>query len=226
MIKKKLIFLMIVAFVFFASAIPASAHVSVKPNQVGAAERVNFVVGVPTEEEDPTVQVRLVIPEGLQSVTPFVKPGWNIELKKTGEGEEAKVTEIIWSGGSIPAERRDEFVFSAQAPADETSLVWKAYQTYGDGDVVAWENDPKVVAEYTKKNPPKEGAEDDHNAPRPYSETKVINDLKASPTGTVNEAILQSKIDEDNDYSMILSVVAVLLSAVAIGMQLSKKRAT
>jgi len=153
--KKILVALSLVIGTFF-SVTPAFAHVSVKPGEVGVGERMNFVVSVPTEEEDPTVQVRLVIPEGLQSVTPFVKQGWNIELKKTGEGEEAKVTEIIWSEGSIPAERRDEFLFSAQAPAEETSLIWKAYQTYGDGDVVAWENSPEVVQEYTKNNPPKD----------------------------------------------------------------------
>src|SRR6185503_5990953 len=127
----------------------ASAHVTVKPGDAGVGQRLNFMVSVPTEEEDPTIQVRLVIPEGVQSVRPNVKPGWNIQLKKSGSGEEERVSEIIWSGGKIPAEQRDEFVFSAQAPAEAGTVVWKAYQTYGDGDVVAWDNDPAVVAEYT-----------------------------------------------------------------------------
>lgn len=220
--NKVIIILSFLILSFFIVA-PVNAHVAVKPAQVGAAERVTFSVGVPTEEEDPTVQVRLVIPEGFQSVTPFVKPGWEIELKKDGVGEEARVTEIIWSGGSIPAERRDEFLFSAQAPADETTVVWKSYQTYGDGDIVAWENSPEVIKEYTKNNPPKEG-EDDHNAPRPWSTTQVINDLKrksSSENGT-NEAA-DAKPGQNKDNSMALSVIALALAVGSIGMQFYKK---
>jgi hypothetical protein len=50
-----------------------------------------------------------------------------------------EVKELIWMNGSIPVGQRDDFVFSAQAPADESTLVWKAYQTYADGTVVAWD---------------------------------------------------------------------------------------
>ena len=228
MIRKVSVVALLVIVGMFVNVNSVFAHASVKPNQVGAAERINFTLAVPTEEEDPTVQVRLVLPEGLQSVSPLVKPGWNIQLKKTGEGEEAKVTEIIWSGGSIPAEQRDEFVFSAQAPAEETTLVWKAYQTYGDGDIVAWENDPKVVQEYTKNNPPKEGQEDDHNAPRPWSTTQVINDLKASPSPVANSQTGTTSVasSQSNNTPMMLSVLAVLLAAGSIGLQVYNKNKT
>lgn len=201
---------------FFVSAVPAFAHVTVKPGEIGISQRANFVVSVPTEEDNPTVGVRLVIPEGVQSVRPNVKPGWNIQIVKTGEGDSERVSEIIWTGGSIPTDQRDEFVFSAQAPAKESTIAWKAYQTYSDGNVVAWENDPKVVEEYTNKNPMPEG-EDDHNTPRPYSETKVINDLTISPTPT------ETKSSNSNN-ALTLSIVAIALAAVSLGMQLMKKK--
>jgi uncharacterized protein YcnI len=171
-----------IAGIFLAAviALPASAHVVVKPASVGVGERTNFAVSVPTEEDVPTTQVRLVIPEGLRSVRPNVKPGWNIEIKRTGEGEAARVSEIIWSGGQIPAEQRDEFVFSAQAPAAEAKLAWKAYQTYAGGKVVAWDQDPQVVDEYEKNNPAQEGQEEDPDAPRPFSVTTVVDDLAES----------------------------------------------
>jgi uncharacterized protein YcnI len=220
--NKKILVLTGLLLTFLVSATSAFAHVSVTPGEVGVGKRLNFVVGVPTEEDDPTVNVRLVLPEGLQSVRPLVKPGWNIQLVKQGEGEDAKVTEIIWSGGAIPAEQKDEFFFSAQAPTEEKTIVWKAYQTYGDGDVVAWENDPKVVAEYTKNNPPKEG-EDDHNAPRPWSETKVINDLKASPQANATTGETKVSGDQDNNMPMILSVIAVLLAAGSFSLQFNKR---
>jgi uncharacterized protein YcnI len=213
---KRFFIVMIMVVSLLLGASPAEAHVTVKPGEIGVGARSNFTVSVPTEEDHPTIQVRLVIPEGLQSVRPNVKSGWNIQLKKTGEGEESKITEIIWSGGKIPAEQRDEFVFSAQAPAEETSLVWKAYQTYADGSVVAWDNSPEVVAEYTKNNPVASGHEDNHAAPRPYSSTKVTNDLKV----TSQPAVPVSQ----KDNSRTLSLVALLIAAASLGMQFYHKK--
>lgn len=202
--------------VFGASA--ASAHVVVSPSQIGVGQRSNFTISVPTEESTPTVAVRLVIPDGVKSVRPNVKPGWNIEIKKSGEGESAKITEVIWTGGRIPAEQRDEFTFSAQAPASEGSIDWKAYQTYGDGMVVAWENSPQVVADYAKNNPPKEGVHDE-SAPKPFSVTKVVNDLS-------NDNIEDQKVVEGEDQGntpLFFSLIALALSSVSIGLVLRKR---
>lgn len=120
------------------------AHVEVMPEEVVVAVRQDFTTGVPNEKDIPTTQVRLVIPAGLESVTPYVKPGWEIETKKTGEGEDALVTEIIWSGGEIGVGLRDSFVFRAMIPSEATTLVWKAYQTYSDGTVVSWDQEERV----------------------------------------------------------------------------------
>lgn len=186
------------------------AHVTVKPAQIGVGERTNFVVSVPTEEDVPTTQVRLVIPEGMKSVRPNVAPGWNIQVIKTGEGEAQRVSEVIWSGGSIPADQRNEFVFSAQAPSNETELSWKAYQTYANGVVVAWDTDPKTISDTH-----------DENAPKPYSVTKVVNDLVSSPEPTKVKAISEKK---DFSVTTLLSIIAILISSTAIYLQLKSKK--
>lgn len=243
-IKKMNIILNSLLFTFLSLlfTFPISAHVTVKPAEVGVGQRLNFAVSVPTEENNPTTSVRLVIPQGLQSVRPNVKPGWNVQIKRVGEsmkgevlntGEKAPdpetVTEIIWSGGQIPAEMRDEFVFSAQAPAEETSLNWKAYQTYSDGAVVAWDADPKTVAEYEKnkgqaffsgENNPNAG-DDDHSAPKPYSITKVVNDLAGSPKPATAQALIQD--DKESNLPLILSAIAVIISGFALGLTLRKR---
>lgn len=216
--KKYIVSVLTAVFGLFLSVVPVMAHVTVKPGEVGVGQRLNFVVSVPTEEVDPTVKVRLVIPEGVTSVRPNTKTGWEIQLVKTGEGETERVSEIIWSGGKIPAEQRDEFIFSAIAPTETTTMVWKAYQTYADGDVVAWENSPEVIAEYTKNNPPKEsvvGMADDHNAPRPYSTTQVINDLKSVDKSETTKP--QEK------GSNTLNYIAIGLSILALGMHFKKR---
>jgi uncharacterized protein YcnI len=163
----------LVSFGLFLAA-TASAHVVVKPASVNTGSFQTFTVGVTSEKSVPTVGVRLVIPPGLNFVTPNVKPGWKIETKTESTGKtvtddngkqvaEMRTVEIIWSGGSIPAGQRDEFVFSAQAPTSAGSLVWKVYQTYKGGSVVAWDQSPAG------------------NARTPYSVTSVVREMTSKP---------------------------------------------
>lgn len=197
------------------SANVAHAHVTVKPNEIGVGERTNFVVSVPTEENTPTIKVRLIIPEGVESVRPNVKPGWTIDLVKSGEGEDARITEIIWSGGSIPTEQKDEFVFSAQAPAEEGTLAWKAYQTYGSGSIIAWDSSREAVEDYTKNNPTQNGHHST-DAPKPYSETAVINDLAAS-----NEEVEEGATT--STLPLVISVIALIGAGASIAVQLKRR---
>ncbi len=187
---------------------PAFAHVVVKPNQVGVAAFQTFTIGVPNEKDNPTVSVRLLVPYGLTSVTPNVKPGWTITVKKTGEGENAVVTEITWTNGSIPVDQRDEFLFSAQAPTSETVLSWKAYETYKNGEVVSWDVDPASPDVQDMQALEKAGK-------GPYSVTKVVNDLSAS--GTPASTL-------PNPDSSTMSMLAIVLSVIAIGLQFFKKK--
>ena len=189
------------------------AHVTVKPNQVGVVSYQTFMVSVPNEKDDPTVGLRLVIPEGLTSVTPTVKPGWMISTKTAGEGEEAKVTEISWTGGSIPAGQRDDFTFSAKTPSDPTELHWKAYQTYQTGIVVPWDMDPNAPK-------PSVAPGEDEGGVTPYSVTKVVNDLAPASSGMQPATSGKS---ESSNSSMVFSVVALALSCAALGLTLRKK---
>ncbi|HEV8600974.1 MAG TPA: YcnI family protein, partial [Patescibacteria group bacterium] len=193
-------------------AVTASAHVVVKPNSAGIGAFQTFTMGVPSEKPMATVGMRLMIPEGLNFITPNVKSGWKVEVKKTKTGDQVKdddgmmvdeerISEIDWTGGSIPEGQRDEFVFSAQVPATETTLQWKAYQTYADGSVVSWD---KSVAEQPKNAQGKS----DYSQFGPYSQTQVIDDLKAGQkswwqTNQVNVAV-------------ILGVLALVLSGFAL----------
>jgi uncharacterized protein YcnI len=156
-----------ILLVFGALVTTASAHVIVRPGEVKPEAYQTFTVSVPVEREVPTTAVRLLVPEGLQSVRPNVKPGWNVNLVRTGSGEEARISEIVWSGGSIPADFREEFFFSAKTPTEPTTLQWKVYQTYRDGFVAAWDQSPHDEHSHTM-------ATQDHDNPAgPYSETKV-----------------------------------------------------
>jgi uncharacterized protein YcnI len=187
---------------FFVAATPALAHVVVKPAQVGIGSFQTFTMGVPNEKETATVEVRLMIPKGLNYVSPTVKPGWNIEIKKQGSGDNAQVTEIDWTGGTIPVGQRDDFSFSAQVPASETTLAWDAYQVYENGETVAWTQKPGTMDE----------------SGTPHSLTKVINDLAPSPMPSANSTETTTKIP------LLFSIVALALSALSLGFSFRNKK--
>ncbi len=119
----------------------ASAHVVVSPSEAMGESYQTFSIGVPSERDAATIGLKLIVPENASSIRPTVKPGWTVSTKKqTIDGKDI-ITEIDWTGGKIPSGLRDDFTFSAKMPEDGT-LIWKAYQTYADGKVVAWENQP------------------------------------------------------------------------------------
>lgn len=212
-LKFKIQSLVAAIIVLLTVAPSAFAHVVVKPAEVGVGKFQTFTMGVPVEKDIPTTGLRLVLPEGLNYVSPNVKPGWTINVKKDGAGEEAKVTEISWTGGSIPAGFRDEFMFSAQVPAEAGPLNWKAYQTYSDGEVVSWDQDPNAP------KPSMAPGGDDDGGMTPYSVTKVINDLKESS----DSKQIMSDNKEQSNLPLLLSVVAVILSGFSLALALRKK---
>jgi uncharacterized protein YcnI len=192
----------------------ASAHVSVRPNQAGVGSFQTFNVSVPSEKNLSTIGLRLLIPDGLEHVSPTVKPGWTITTVKgaadqTAGGEheaEEVIKEIVWTKGSIPGFFRDDFSFSAKVPAKESTIFWKAYQTYSDGSIVAWELTPDQEQPKNTEGAP------DFSSKGPASQTKIVNDL-ASATQQQPQTESQPKKNTD---SLFLSMIAVVISIFAV----------
>lgn len=130
------------AAVFLLAVLPASAHVTIWPNEVEQGAYTVFTVRVPSEKEGTeTTAVRVVFPEGV-SITRFEpKPGWTVAF---GRNADQAITEVTWTaepGYGLDVTEFTEFrMFGRVLPdADPGSvLVWKAYQTYADGSVVEW----------------------------------------------------------------------------------------
>ena len=194
MIKKLSVSLTAVMAFLAITVGTASAHVIVTPDQVGIGKVQTFSTGVPSEKDSPTVSVRVLIPDSLTEVSPNVKAGWQIDVKKSGTGDSAKTTEIDWTGGSIAKGFHDDFSFSARVPSSPSTLDWKAYQTYQDGSVVSWDQSPVAGK-----------ANDDSLTP--YSETMVINDLTATPASSADTATMNRA-----NIAISLSIVALGLS--------------
>jgi uncharacterized protein YcnI len=116
----------------------AFAHAEVSPKVALAKELQLFTLAVPTEKENATTTtVELTPPSGF-AIDSFVPaPGWKRTVQQTGSGEEAQVTKVTWTGGSVPTEEDASFSFLAST-GGSGSYTFGVKQTYSDGSVVEW----------------------------------------------------------------------------------------
>ncbi|GGS23118.1 DUF1775 domain-containing protein [Deinococcus knuensis] len=118
----------------------AGAHATVRTEagltESAASKSETYRLNVPTEKEISTTQIRLVVPAGVAISRFQVTPGFTRTVTKNADG---LVTEVVWKGRVAPMEYA-RFFFQAKNPAAAGELVWKIYQTYSDGSVVAWDD--------------------------------------------------------------------------------------
>ena len=118
----------------------AGAHATVRTEtgltESAAGKSETYRLNVPTEKEIATTRIRLVVPAGVVISRFQVTPGFTRTVKKDAAG---LVTEVVWKGRVAPMEYA-RFFFQAKNPAAAGEVVWKVYQTYSDGSVVAWDD--------------------------------------------------------------------------------------
>ena len=99
----------------------AAAHVTLETKEAAPNSSYKAVLRVGHGcEGKPTTVIRVQIPEGVISVKPMPKPGWELETVKDkydrpydyfGNELTEGVKQIAWSGGRLPDDFYDEFVF-------------------------------------------------------------------------------------------------------------------
>ena len=135
----------------------AQAHVTLQPNTAAAGGYTRLDVRVPNERDDAsTTKVEVQFPDGFQSASYEPIPGWSAKvttgkLETPIETDDGQVTEgvktITWTaddaGDAIPPGAFQDFGLSLRIPdkAGE-KLTFKALQTYSDGNVVRWIDEP------------------------------------------------------------------------------------
>ena len=113
------------SFVLACAFLPtiAIAHVSLESPHANANSTYKAVLRIPHGcGENPTLKVRVQIPEGVVAVKPMPKAGWTLDLVKgpytatykvSGGMVKEGVKEIVWSG-SLSNDHYDEFAFQAR----------------------------------------------------------------------------------------------------------------
>ncbi len=146
----------------------ASAHVTVSPPALpqGSSDAI-LTFRVPNESTTAAVvglRIQLPTDHPIIVVSPEAGSGWQVAVHTvqlprpitTDDGTfTSVVTEIDWSGASIPVGQFGEFDLLAQGiPSGTDNLVFKALQQYSDGTTVSWIQVPDSSAP-TRPTPPR-----------------------------------------------------------------------
>jgi uncharacterized protein len=156
-VRKIIVTVTVVLTVVFGWAGVATAHVTVDPPSAPQGGTVKLSFLAPNEEPPATVtrlQIFFPVPPEtpIPTVTVEPKPGWtfhltNLHLAKpivTDDGSIAEiVSEIDWkadnAAAAIGANEFGEFTIDADGLPDNSSqVVFKALQTYSNGQIVRW----------------------------------------------------------------------------------------
>ncbi|WP_051711705.1 YcnI family protein [Streptomyces sp. NRRL S-350] len=142
-----------------ALAGPAFAHVTVNPGSAAQGGYTAVDFRVPNESDTAStvkLEVNLPLDHPLASVRTLPLPGWTATLEKSkldkpikvhGSDVNEAVSKITWTADAgtkvAPGQFQEFRVSLGPLPTDADSMVFKALQTYDNGDVVRWIDESK-----------------------------------------------------------------------------------
>ncbi|GIJ29238.1 membrane protein [Micromonospora qiuiae] len=157
-----------VAMAVFGFVAPASAHVTVNPKEATQGGYGRFAFRVPNESDTAsTTKVEIFLPENapVGSVSTMPVPGWTVAVEKRKSDPPVKVhgteisevvSKITWTAGAdaaIAPGTFQEFPVSLGPLPEVDQMVFKALQTYSDGAVVRWIDEPSAPGEEEPATP-------------------------------------------------------------------------
>jgi uncharacterized protein YcnI len=138
-----------------AMALPASAHVTAHSYEAQAqGSDVLIAFRCPNEESKATTtQLEVDFPAASPLIGLYVEttPGWQFQVTMSnlptpvtnGDGTFTQyVSKVVWSGSDIPVGGYQDFNVDVSDVPNISSIEVKAIQTYSNGDIVRWIDDP------------------------------------------------------------------------------------
>jgi periplasmic copper chaperone A len=196
-------------------AAPASAHVTVNPQEAEKGGFARLAFRVPNESDTAsTVKLEVVLPENapVGSVSIMPVAGWSVAMERRkvdppvdvhGTQVSEVVSKITWTaaaGGGVKPGEFVEFPVSMGPLPDTDRMVFKALQTYSDNEVSRWIEEPQP------------GAEEPENV-APVLTLVAAASSDQSPSGPAAAA----PDDDDDDGDGLAVILAVVALAAGIG---------
>jgi periplasmic copper chaperone A len=214
------------AVVVGALVAPAFAHVSVTPEQAAKGSTATLTFRVPNEKDGATTtKVEIFLPEDHPVTTLTAQPvdGWTEATSGT-----ASASWTADAGAGIPPDGAQSFVITVgPLPSDSDSYVFKALQTYSDGEVVRW-------IELT----PPGGPEPDLPAPTltltgpivtttsapPTTVASSTETSAAPPTTAATSAAASESDGGGGNGALVAVIIAAVVALLAAAYALSRRR--
>jgi hypothetical protein len=183
------------------AASPALAHVDVLPVEVAQGGSTQFTIRVPTERDLPTTRVAVDFPSQV-TVYSFADPppGWTVTPVRAADG---RFSGVVYSGGRIGVDGYADFHVLGP-PYESGEAVWKARQTYADGQVKPWTGPPEL--------PGQEAPESGPGDPGPAALVTVLEPGAATSAATPAGA----GDDSDSGAAVWLGVIAIVISGLCL----------
>ncbi|MET7877695.1 YcnI family protein [Micromonospora profundi] len=151
-----------VATAVFGFAGSASAHVTVNPKEATQGGYARVAFRVPNESDTAsTTKLEVVLPENapVGSVSTMPVPGWTVTTEKRkvdppievhGSQLTEAVSKITWTAtgdAAVKPGQFQEFPVSMGPLPQVESMVFKTLQTYSDGNISRWIDEPVAGGE-------------------------------------------------------------------------------
>ncbi|MEV0806603.1 YcnI family protein [Micromonospora sp. NPDC050200] len=198
---------------------PASAHVTVNPKEATQGSYGRFAFRVPNESDTAsTTKVEVVLPENapVGSVSTMPVPGWTVAVEKRkvdppievhGSQLTEAVSKLTWTAtgdAGVKPGQFQEFPVSMGPLPQVDRMVFKTLQTYSDGNVQRWIDEPTPGGEEPEKPAPVLTL-------TPAAATSAASATPAaSPAGQA-----QAAADEDSDGPATGLAIAGLVAGLA-----------
>ncbi|BCB90692.1 YcnI family protein [Phytohabitans suffuscus] len=199
---------------------PASAHVTVNPREATQGGYAKLAFRVPNERDSASttkVEVNIPAETAIASVSVRPMPGWTATvergklatpLKVHGEDVAEAVSKITWTavaGSEVGPGQFQEFEVSAGPLPEVDRIVFKALQTYSNGEVVRWIDEPAAAG----------GEEPEHPAPVLKLAKAPAEGAAPAATGAANANLDLAGSTEDTGDGGGLATFAGLAGLVA-----------
>ncbi len=184
-----------------AAASPAAAHVTVNPKEETQGGYARVAFRVPNESDTAsTTKVEVFLPEKspIASVSTMAVPGWTVAVtrgkpatpvKAHGADVAEVVTKLTWTASPaavIKAGQFQEFPVSLGPLPEVDRLVFKSLQTYSDGTVVRWIEEPVAG-----------GEEPQNPAPVLTLAKAAVNGVKGTPPPALTVQTAERAVEDD-----------------------------
>lgn len=207
---QKSIFILVFAIMTFSFTLNAFAHIEVDPPEAAKGSSGTFTINVPNESATAnTIKVEISFPQDtpIENAVPTLFDEWKIESEYIQDGK--YISKITLSGDKIEGSDEIGFVFNITGlPGDAEQVLFKVVQTYDDGTIDRWVDEPLA-----------NGEEPEHPAAvlkltgADVTDTTIAEEIKQSAVKSTEKSVNKTKNDSPSTiiYVIIGAALAITL---------------